>query len=100
MDVSGRVIESFIEEGVAVRVGELLLRLDDRDQRLEVQEAEAEWHKIRAQYAVQYESEPGLRRLEAESASTFGHPGQNSQLPHDGVPTEFQAIGSTRQRES
>lgn len=58
-DAPGRVVERRVEEGQWVEAGQQVVLLDDRDRRLEVEEAEAEWLKILAQYAVNYESEPG-----------------------------------------
>ncbi len=49
---SGLVVARPVEEGQAVQAGHLLVHLDDRDQRIELQEAEAELLKARAEYAV------------------------------------------------
>ncbi len=54
-EVAGKVTLQQVEEGERVALGQLLLRLDSREHRLEVEEAEAEWLKIRAQYAINYE---------------------------------------------
>lgn len=57
-ETAGRVVERRVEEGERVTAGQLLVRLDSRERLLEVREAEAEWLKIRAQYAVEYEQDP------------------------------------------
>ena len=51
-EAHGLVVERPIEEGMRVAAGALLLRLDDRDAQIELQEAEAELLKARADYAV------------------------------------------------
>lgn len=60
-EVAGRVVERRVAEGERVAADEILVRLDPRDRLLEIEEAEAEWLKIRAQYAVNYEREPRER---------------------------------------
>lgn len=52
---SGRVVEEAVENGLWVAAGTVLVQLDDRDRRIELEEAEAEWLKARALYAVNYE---------------------------------------------
>ena len=49
---NGLVAERLVEEGAFVRVGALLLQLDDRQQRIELARAEADLLKIRAEYLV------------------------------------------------
>ena len=49
---SGRVVERLVEEGQFVSEGDVLLRLDDRDQLIELSEAEAALLDARAVYAV------------------------------------------------
>lgn len=66
-EISGRVLERPVEEGERVQAGQLLVRLDDRDLRMEIQEAEAEWLKSRALYAVHYEND--LREGEVSPAA-------------------------------
>ncbi len=51
-EASGLVLERPIEEGRRVEQGTLLLKLDDRDQQIELLEAEAEVLKAQAAYAV------------------------------------------------
>ncbi len=51
-EVDGQVIERPVEEGQYVEEGRLLIRLDDRDERIALAEAEAELTKARAEYAV------------------------------------------------
>ncbi|MEM9593289.1 MAG: efflux RND transporter periplasmic adaptor subunit [Acidobacteriota bacterium] len=64
----GRVVEKHVAEGQRVAAGQVLVRLDSRDRRLEVLEAEAEWLKTRARYAVEY----GLRGDEEWVAAEKG----------------------------
>ena len=51
-EAQGVILERPIEEGQVVQEGELLLRVDDRDQTIALQEAEAAVLKARADYAV------------------------------------------------
>ena len=51
-EVDGQVTERPVEEGQYVEEGRLLIRLDDRDERIALAEAEAELTKARAEYAV------------------------------------------------
>lgn len=51
-EIAGRLVERRVEEGQAVRAGDLLLILDDRDRRIELAEAEAELLRVQANYAV------------------------------------------------
>jgi len=53
-EVSGRVVELLVREGTRAEAGSLLFRLDDRQTRLELEEAEADWLKLKARYAVDY----------------------------------------------
>lgn len=54
-EVGGRVLERHVEEGSLVAADDLLIGLDDRDRRIELTTAEAEWLKVRAAYAVDFE---------------------------------------------
>ena len=49
---SGLVAERLVEEGAFVQAGALLLKLDDRQQSIELAQAEADLLKIRAEYLV------------------------------------------------
>lgn len=51
-EASGRIVERPIEEGHQVQEGAVLLALDAREQRIAVQEAEAELLRAQAEYAV------------------------------------------------
>lgn len=59
-EASGLVLERPVEEGQRVGHGTLLLKLDDRDQQIEFQEAEAEVLKARAAYAVNMRTDGAL----------------------------------------
>ena len=62
-EVGGRVLKRQVEEGDYVHKGQVLLQLDDREQRVALQEARAAWLKALADYAVE---------LRAEQAGTNG----------------------------
>ncbi|MFQ5571047.1 MAG: efflux RND transporter periplasmic adaptor subunit [Rhodothermales bacterium] len=51
-EANGIIMDRPIEEGMRVEQGTLLLRLDDRDEQIELQEAEAELLKAWAEYAA------------------------------------------------
>lgn len=51
-EVGGRVVERRVEEGQFVPEDAILLRMDDRDRRIELQEAESDLLNARAVYAV------------------------------------------------
>lgn len=59
-EADGLILERPIEEGQVVQEGELLLRLDDRDQIIALHEAEAAVLKARADYAVNLSSSDTL----------------------------------------
>lgn len=54
-ETSGKVVARRVENGQRVAAGGLLLQLDSREREIELEEAQAEWLKIRAAYAVSYE---------------------------------------------
>lgn len=54
-EASGRVVERPLEEGGRVGAGQLLVRLDDRELQIELEEARAEWLKSQAGFAVNYQ---------------------------------------------
>lgn len=56
-EAGGKVLERRVENGQRVAAGGLLLQLDPRDREIELEEAQAEWLKIRAAYAVSYETD-------------------------------------------
>src|SRR5215203_5066156 len=56
-EAAGRVLNRAVEEGGSVAAGSLLVVLDDREQRLALEEAQAEWLKNQAAYAVKFEGE-------------------------------------------
>lgn len=60
-DAAGRVLNRRVEEGSGVAAGALLVLLDDREQRLALEEAQAEWLKNQAAYAVSYEGQQPLK---------------------------------------
>lgn len=64
---SGLVAERLVEEGAFVQAGALLLRLDDRRQRIELAQAEADLLKIRAEYLVRMKN-----LADAELGDTVG----------------------------
>jgi len=52
-ETGGPVVERPVEEGDVVAEGDLLLRIDDREERIALEEARAELLKAQAQYAVE-----------------------------------------------
>ena len=52
-EVSGLILDRPVEEGQRVQAGQVLMRLDDRETRIRLNEAEAVLLKARADYAVQ-----------------------------------------------
>lgn len=51
-EADGQVMERLIEEGQYIEKGDLLIRLDDREEQIALTEAKAELTKARAEYAV------------------------------------------------
>jgi HlyD family secretion protein len=51
---AGAIVERRVDNGSRVKAGDLLFRLDDRDQTIELAEARAEYLKVRARYAVDF----------------------------------------------
>lgn len=101
-ETSGRVVERLVEEGEWIEAGQLLVRLDDRDRRLEAREAEAEWLKSRAQYAVLYEAEPASEDTPGKEASLA--PGAGAGGPEDlyaqGLISKQEWLEARRQAET
>lgn len=56
-EAAGRVLDRTVEEGGCVSAGNLLVLLDDREQRIALEEAQAEWLKNQAAYAVNFQGE-------------------------------------------
>lgn len=65
-EAAGRVVRRTVEEGSSVGAGSLLVLLDDREQRIEIEEAQADWLKSQANYAVQYGSPGSWSDLRAQ----------------------------------
>ncbi len=53
-EITGRVVALPVRESTWIEQGSLLFRLDDQQSRLELAEAEADWLKVKAQFAVDY----------------------------------------------
>lgn len=68
-DASGRVVERPLEEGGRVGAGQLLVRLDDRELRIELEEARAEWLKSQAGFAVNYQEFDSPKSRSAAAAA-------------------------------
>jgi len=100
-EASGRVVERRVEEGQWVAAGEVLVQLDDRDRRLEAREAEAEWLRSRAQYAVLYEAEPEAdgSRSEGPSLASGAASGEPADLFAQGLISR-QELDSRRRLET
>jgi HlyD family secretion protein len=101
-EAAGRVVERRVEEGERVAAGQVLVRLDSRERLLEVQEAEAEWLKIRAQYAVNYESEPEQISVDRAAAAPSGLPGAEDAeaLFEQGLISKQELAEARRRREA
>lgn len=69
-EVGGVVLERPIEEGQYVEAGDLLLRLDDRDEQIELEEAEAALLKARADYAVNQSASEDLAPADTAALAT------------------------------
>jgi HlyD family secretion protein len=70
-ETAGRVLNRTVEEGGCVGAGSLLVLLDDREQRIALEEAQAEWLKNQAAYAVNYQGEePAKARSLAPAAGS------------------------------
>lgn len=67
-DLAGRVVQRSVEEGGAVAAGALLVRLDDREHLVALEEARAELLKSQAFYAVNYE-QPAPRQVRPAPAA-------------------------------
>ncbi len=80
-EAAGRVVRRTVEEGSSVGAGALLVLLDDREQRIEIQEAQADWLKSQANYAVQYGTPGSWSDLRAKaSAAPAGSPEEIQQV--------------------
>jgi RND family efflux transporter MFP subunit len=69
-EATGRVMRRTVEEGSSVGAGALLVLLDDREQRIEIEEAQADWLKSQANYAVQYGTPGSWSDLRAKTSGT------------------------------
>jgi RND family efflux transporter MFP subunit len=99
-ETSGRVVTRRVEEGQWVGAGQILVRLDDRERLLEIREAEAEWLKIRAQYAVNYESGMAWSQPAAGGAAMAGgEAGGAERLFAEGLISK-QELDKTRRKET
>jgi RND family efflux transporter MFP subunit len=99
-EATGRVVRRLVEEGQWVGAGQLLVGLDDRERLLEIREAEAEWLKIRAQYAVNYESGMAWSQPAAgEVAAASGEPGGAERRFAEGLISK-QELDKERRKET
>lgn len=60
-EVPGQVVQRTVEEGSSIAAGGLLVLLDDRERRIELEEAQAELLKSQAAYTVSYEIQAPAR---------------------------------------
>jgi RND family efflux transporter MFP subunit len=60
-EAGGRVIERTVENGATAGAGALLVRIDDRDHLIELEDARAEWLKTQATYAVDFDTAGATR---------------------------------------
>lgn len=90
-EISGRVIERSVEEGSEVASGALLFRLDDRDHQIELEEAQAEWLKIQAGYAVDFggaDAKSGREQV-SRSPDSNGEVRRAEQLLREGLISKY-----------
>lgn len=101
-ETSGRVVARYVEEGQWVEAGRLLVQIDDRDRRLEVREAEAEWLKIRARYAVEFESDSadGAPPARENVAVPRGRAGGLDDLYSQGLISRQQLVEGRRREDT
>jgi multidrug efflux pump subunit AcrA (membrane-fusion protein) len=83
-DLAGRVTHRAVEEGGAVAAGGLLVRLDDREHLVALEEARAELLKSQAFYAVNYE-QPAPRQVRPAPAAVPDDVLRLEKLVEDGL---------------
>lgn len=93
----GRVVAEGVENGRWVAAGTVLVQLDDRDRRIELEEAEAEWLKARALYAVNYEDTGVATRPPAGAGAAAEEAQRAEKLLAEGVISR-QAADELRER--
>lgn len=69
-ETSGRVVAVHVEPGQAVEVGSLLVELDDRDQRLALERAEAQRERVEALILAQQRQVARLKNLARRDAAS------------------------------
>lgn len=100
-DASGRVVERLVEDGGRVAAGALLIRLDDRDRLIELEEARAEWLKAQAEYAVHYgDPEAGSREPVAASKDLDEEMRKAEQRLREGLISKRELEEIRRQRDA
>lgn len=75
-EVEGRILQVLVGENQRVEQGQLIIQLDDRDQRLAVQQAEAEVNAVRADIES-LKAAYGLHQTRMEVARNQAHYSQN-----------------------
>ncbi len=82
-EASGVVLDRPIEEGQYVEAGDLLLRLDDRDEQIELEEAEAAVLKARADYAVNQSASEDVALADTAALATARDAYSKAQIAFD-----------------
>ncbi len=92
-DITGKIVEVFVNEGDRVSAGELLLRVDPTQFRESVRSAEAQYESARARYR---ESEARLEQAELEWAriQAFHEKGDVSERDYESARMSFKVAGT------
>jgi RND family efflux transporter MFP subunit len=97
-EAPGRVLQRTVEEGGYAALGSLLVVLDDREQRVAQEEAQAEWLKSQASYAVNFQAEaPQAVRSMAPAGDADDEIRRLEHLAHEGLVSK-QTLDEARRR--
>jgi|CXWL01.1.fsa_nt_gi HlyD family secretion protein len=97
-ETGARIVSRLVEEGQTVESGQILLRLDDRDRRIELELAQAEWLKTTASHSVEYPAEDGAAPSAAAPAGD--EPGRSEELFRQGLISDRELQAARRRRAS
>lgn len=103
-ETSGRVVSRAVEEGGRVEAGSLMVMLDERERRIELEEAQADWLKSQAAFAVSYDGSGTWSRSSAKNPGTAAESeaevGRLEKLVRDGLLPLRDLIEAKRQLEA
>jgi HlyD family secretion protein len=97
-DTEGHVLERPVEEGDDVEQDALLVRVDDRDERIELAEAEAELMKARAEYAVNTREEPSAPAADTSALAAAQRALENARQAFDRGTIGPETLQAARRR--